>query len=149
VHCAESSSVLEEATSSAADVPEPSAGAAPAPEGAQQPRIVDPCVQEFVDVFGALSAELKALGYYQDRPEYTVSNTSRSDVGVEKRALITMARERLDIVYSLSAEKLKDLTTHQLPYVDRKVHSLLSVLHSSFNINSLVCPVLGRASCMN
>ncbi len=120
LHCAESSSVLEEATSSAADLPEPSAD----PEGAQQPRVVDPSIQEFIDVFGTLSAELKDLGYYQDRPEYTVSNTSRSDVGVEKRALITMARERLDIVYSLPAEKLKDLTTHQLPYVDRKVHSL-------------------------
>ena len=117
---AEASPVLEEATA-AADLPEPSAADAPAPEAAQEPKIVDPVIQEFTDLFAALSTELQGRGYYQDRPEYTVPNKSRSELGVEKRALLTMARERIDILYSLPTDKLNAIASNELPYVDRKV----------------------------
>ena len=82
---------------------------------------MDPVIQEFTDLFAALSAELQERGYYQDRPEYTVPNKSRSELGVEKRALLTMARERIDILYSLPVDKLKAIADNELPYVDRKV----------------------------
>ena len=85
---------------------------------------MDPVIQEFVDLYGDLSAQLQEMGFYRDRPEYTVSNQSRSEVGVEKRALITMGRERIDILYSLPVDKLKALAGHELPYVDRKVRFL-------------------------
>lgn len=85
---------------------------------------MDPVIQEFVDLYGDLSAQLQEMGFYRDRPEYTVSNQSRSEVGVEKRALITMGRERIDILYSLPVDKLKALAGHELPYVDRKVRCL-------------------------
>ncbi len=82
---------------------------------------MDPQIQEFTDLYAALSAELHARGYYQDRPEYTVPNKSRSELGVEKRALLTMARERIDVLYSLPSDKLKTIASNELPYVDRKV----------------------------
>ena len=82
---------------------------------------MDPVIQEFTDLFAALSAELQKRGYYQDRPEYTVPNKSRSELGVEKRALLTMARERIDILYSLPTDKLNAIASNELPYVDRKV----------------------------
>lgn len=116
---AEASPVLE--ATAAADLSEPSAADVPAPEAAQEPKIVDPVIQEFTDLFAALSTELQGRGYYQDRPEYTVPNKSRSELGVEKRALLTMARERIDILYSLPTDKLKAIASNELPYVDRKV----------------------------
>ena len=82
---------------------------------------MDPLIQEFTDLFAELSAELHGRGYYQDRPEYTVPNKSRSELGMEKRALLTMARERIDVLYSLPADKLKAIASNELPYVDRKV----------------------------
>ena len=85
---------------------------------------MDPVIQEFEDLYGDLSAQLQEMGFHRDRPEYTVSNQSRSEVGVEKRALITMGRERIDILYSLPVDKLKALAGHELPYVDRKVRFL-------------------------
>ncbi len=117
---AETSQAPAEATS-AADLPEPSAADSQAPEAAQEPKIADPVIQEFTDLFAALSAELHERGYYQDRPEYTVPNKSRSELGIEKRALLTMARERIDILYSLPVDKLKAIASNDLPYVDRKV----------------------------
>ena len=132
---AEASAVLEEATT-AADLPEPVAADIPAPEAAQEPRIVDPLIQEFTDLFAALSAELQERGYYQDRPEYTVPNKARSELGVEKRALLTMARERIDILYSLPADKLQTLASNELPYIDRKV---LKPLHLRPAVACIIC----------
>ncbi|CAL5219459.1 g1294 [Coccomyxa viridis] len=127
----ETSQAPAEATS-AADLPEPSAADSQAPEAAQEPKIADPVIQEFTDLFAALSAELHERGYYQDRPEYTVPNKSRSELGIEKRALLTMARERIDILYSLPVDKLKAIASNDLPYVDRKTKNALERLAGTF-----------------
>ena len=89
--------------------------------GAEEPKITDPVVQEFTQLYDELNTKLKGLGFFDDRPEYTVSNSSRTELGIEKRALLTMSRERVDIVYSLPADKLAHLASQELPYVDRKV----------------------------
>ena len=92
--------------------------------GAEEPKITDPVVQEFTQLYDELNTKLKELGFFEDRPEYTVSNSSRTELGIEKRALLTMSRERVDIVYSLPADKLAHLASQELPYIDRKVWSL-------------------------
>lgn len=112
---------MDEATT-AAELPEVAAAAAPSTEAAPAaPADANSAILEFEELFTALTNQLRDLGYYQDRPEYTVPNKSRTELGMEKRALLTMARERIDILYSLPADKLSALAQQELPYVDRKV----------------------------
>ena len=119
---AEAVPALDDAAA-AAETSDASAAAAPS-TGAEEPKITDPVVQEFTQLYDELNTKLKELGFFDDRPEYTVSNNSRTELGIEKRALLTMSRERVDIVYSLPADKLAHLASQELPYVDRKVWSL-------------------------
>ena len=116
---AEAVPVVED-VATAAETPEASVAAAPSTE-AEEPKMTDPVVQEFTQLYDELNTKLKELGFFEDRPEYTVSNSSRTELGIEKRALLTMSRERVDIVYSLPADKLAHLATQELPYIDRKV----------------------------
>ena len=119
---AETVPTLEDAATGA-ETPESSVPAA-SNTGAEEPKIFDPVVQEFTQLYDELNTKLKELGFFEDRPEYTVSNSSRTELGIEKRALLTMSRERVDIVYSLPADKLAHLALQELPYIDRKVHCL-------------------------
>ena len=119
---AETIPTLEDAATGA-ETSESSVAAGPS-TGAEEPKITDPVVQEFTQLYDELNTKLKELGFFEDRPEYTVSNSSRTELGIEKRALLTMSRERVDIVYSLPADKLAHLASQELPYIDRKVWSL-------------------------
>ncbi|CAK0741840.1 hypothetical protein CVIRNUC_001354 [Coccomyxa viridis] len=121
---------LEDAATGA-ETPESSVPAA-SNTGAEEPKIFDPVVQEFTQLYDELNTKLKELGFFEDRPEYTVSNSSRTELGIEKRALLTMSRERVDIVYSLPADKLAHLALQELPYIDRKTKNARERLSSTF-----------------
>ena len=82
----------------------------------------DPLLEQFNLLWDQFSDVLTKKGFFADRPEYTVSNSKRSEIGAVKRASLQAARERIDVLYSLPADKIVALAKAGLPYVDRKVN---------------------------
>ncbi|BDA42771.1 probable zinc finger Ran-binding domain-containing protein 2 at C-terminar half [Coccomyxa sp. Obi] len=92
----------------------------------------DPLLEQFNTLWDQYSDVLTKKGFFADRPEYTVSNSKRSEIGAVKRASLQAARERIDILYSLPAEKVVALSKAELPYVDRKTENAKERLVATF-----------------
>jgi hypothetical protein len=113
------STFVDEAAASPEDaLEEPSTAAE---ESKPRPRFEDPLMQQFHELWEQYSDLLASKGFYEDEPGQTVPNTQRSELGAIKRANLQMARDRIDILYSLPTDKLKALCKTELPYSDRKV----------------------------
>lgn len=112
-----------------ADLAAPETVAAEEAAAATAPAVpTDPLLEQFNLLWDQYSDVLTNKGFFADRPEYTVSNSKRSEIGAVKRASLQAARERIDILYSLPAEKIVALSKAELPYVDRKVGHRNSLL---------------------
>ena len=81
----------------------------------------DPVLEQFNSLWDQYTDVLTKKGFFADRPEQTVPNSKRSEIGAVKRASLQAARDRIDILYSLPVDKLVTLSKTELPYVDRKV----------------------------
>ncbi len=82
---------------------------------------LDPVWEQFNSLWSQYSDVLTQKGFFADRPEQTVPNSKRSEIGAVKRASLQAARERIDILFSVPVDKLVTLSKTELPYVDRKV----------------------------
>ena len=81
----------------------------------------EPLLQQFGELWERYAELLSVKGFFNDTPTMRVPNSKRSELGVIKRANLEMARNRIDILYSLPTAKLEALAKTDLPYTDRKV----------------------------
>lgn len=88
---------------------------------AASPVSSDPVLEQFNSLWDQYTDILTKKGFFADRPEQTVPNSKRSEIGAVKRASLQAARDRIDVLFSLPVDKIVALSKTDLPYVDRKV----------------------------